>query len=313
MTIVDSHLHLNLNGLTTQKLIKYLDKEKIDVCWLLSWEEVSPGPWPYRHLSVEDIYEAYSKYPSRIIPFYAPDPRRKDAANVLETWYHNGIRGCGELKSILSWDSEQLNRLLQMVRKYKMPVVFHMEDRENRYTQLDKILFGGKGATQDILTMRPSVFRKMTENSAFLRKRLKSSYIFPGYLDDLAKLEATLKKHSDINFIAHGLAFWRYISADADACNGFLPRGPVIGQGKIWRLLRNYSNLYADISAMSGLNALTRDSNNARQFLTIFQDKILYGTDNVMKGQKKFLNSLGLPKATYRKIYGENACSLVSK
>ncbi len=80
-------MHVNLNGWTLKDIIGYLDRERIDFCWLLSWEEVNPGPWGYKHLPVEDISEAFQKYPSRIIPFYAPDPHRGDAVNTLEAWH----------------------------------------------------------------------------------------------------------------------------------------------------------------------------------------------------------------------------------
>lgn len=38
--MVDSHMHVNFNGLSTKDIIKYLNHEKIDICWLLTWEEV---------------------------------------------------------------------------------------------------------------------------------------------------------------------------------------------------------------------------------------------------------------------------------
>ena len=37
--------------------------------------------------------------------------------------------------------------------------------------------------------------------------------------------------------------------------------------------------MYADMSAGSGLNALTRDPENSQGFLARHQDKILYGSD----------------------------------
>jgi predicted TIM-barrel fold metal-dependent hydrolase len=44
----------------------------------------------------------------------------------------------------------------------------------------------------------------------------------------------------------------------------------------------------------------------------MFEDKILYATDNVMKRQREFIASLGLSEITYKKIYGENACRIVN-
>jgi predicted TIM-barrel fold metal-dependent hydrolase len=45
------------------------------------------------------------------------------------------------------------------------------------------------------------------------------------------------------------------------------------------RWLADYPNLFADISAGSGLNALQRDEEHARGFLQRHQDKILFGSD----------------------------------
>ncbi len=106
--------------------------------------------------------------------------------------------------------------------------------------------------------------------------------------------------------------FWKHISADAPLRREIQPTGPVTGEGIIWRLLREHPNLYADMSATSGLNALARDPGNAKVFLSTFADKILYGTDNVLADQRRFLDSLGLSSRTYSRVYGENACSLIS-
>ena len=128
---------------------------------------------------------------------------------------------------------------------------------------------------------------------------------------DFASLETSLKDFPDVNFVAHGLMFWKYYSSDATGDEEELPVGPVKGEGIIWRLLRDYPNLYADISSDSGINALKRDRQIARSFLSQFEDKILYGTDNLVNGQKEYIDSLGLDKETWRKIYGENACRVL--
>src|SRR5262249_61450840 len=41
----------------------------------------------------------------------------------------------------------------------------------------------------------------------------------------------------------------------------------------------DYPNMYADMSAGSGLNALLRDEDHARAFLKRQQNKLLYGSD----------------------------------
>lgn len=44
-------------------------------------------------------------------------------------------------------------------------------------------------------------------------------------------------------------------------------------------LLTKYDNVYGDLSAGSGLNALTRDEAFTTSFLRRHQDKLLYGSD----------------------------------
>ena len=57
------------------------------------------------------------------------------------------------------------------------------------------------------------------------------------------------------------------------------PKGPVTRGGLTDRYLSDYPNMYGDLSAGSGLNALTRDEAFARDFLNRHQDKLLYGSD----------------------------------
>jgi predicted TIM-barrel fold metal-dependent hydrolase len=45
------------------------------------------------------------------------------------------------------------------------------------------------------------------------------------------------------------------------------------------RYLSDYANMYADMSAGSGLSAMTRDEEHARGFIKRHQDKLLYGSD----------------------------------
>ena len=59
------------------------------------------------------------------------------------------------------------------------------------------------------------------------------------------------------------------------------PKGGVTPGGLTDRYLADYPNMYADMSAGSGLNALTRDEGHAAAFLVRHQDKLLYGSDCV--------------------------------
>jgi len=314
--LVDAHMHVNFNRYSTADVIRYLDNSRIDCCWLLTWEETKPGGWPYTHLSVEDVWDAYSRYPSRIIPMYAPDPSREDASITLESWYQKGVRGCGELKATLNWASESVRSLLKAVDRLRMPLVFHMEGARQTFgthstRTYDRLLRTMLGSTSPRYAI-PRRCLELLARAHPLNRRIER-ISFPGYMLDTESLEDALRGFPGVSFVAHGPAFWKHISADAMAHPENYPRGNVVGEGIIWRLLAEHPNLYVDTSGESGFNALSRDPANAKRFLSLFEDKVLYGTDNWLKGQKGFLDSLGLTNRTYRKIYGENAFHLVSR
>ena len=131
--LVDTHLHLNPKA-NPEELIQYMDQLGIDQAWLLSWEEISPViPNSYRHLSINRILEAYNKYPERFIPFYAPDPSRKDIDQILNKYFNDKIKGCGELKVSLTWDSSILERYLSKLNKIGVTLIFHMEKDDNYF------------------------------------------------------------------------------------------------------------------------------------------------------------------------------------
>ncbi|MCK5345460.1 MAG: amidohydrolase, partial [Candidatus Heimdallarchaeota archaeon] len=71
------------------------------------------------------------------------------------------------------------------------------------------------------------------------------------------------------------------------------PNRPVLPGGRADQLLQQYDNLYADLSANSGYYAITRDPQFAKGFFTRNQDKLLYGSDIVSKGQV-LKNHLGI-------------------
>ncbi len=87
-----------------------------------------------------------------------------------------------------------------------------------------------------------------------------------------------LDKYPTVNFIGHAQTWWGNIDKNHDQ-SVMYPKGPVVPGGITDRLLSDYSNVYGDLSAGSGLNALLRDEGFARDFLKRHQDKLLYGSD----------------------------------
>ena len=88
-----------------------------------------------------------------------------------------------------------------------------------------------------------------------------------------------LEKYPKTVFIGHAQTWWANIDRDHADQKVLYPKGKVTAGGLTDRYLSDYPNAYADMSAGSGLNALTRDEDHAREFLRRHQDKILYGSD----------------------------------
>ncbi|MBQ8954742.1 MAG: amidohydrolase family protein [Clostridia bacterium] len=102
-----------------------------------------------------------------------------------------------------------------------------------------------------------------------------------GIVDELGlpRIERMLKKHPDMTLIGHSQPFWAEISDDVtdENRNGY-PQGRV-REGRLVKLLRDYGNLCCDLSAGSGMNAMTRDPEFAARFMEEFSDRVFYGCD----------------------------------
>lgn len=317
--IIDSHMHTNFNGYSADTIIEYMDKNRIDLCWLLTWEEKKPAvPSRYENLSIEDVFNVYQKYPDRIIPMYAPDPSSPDSAKHLLFWKKKGIRGCGELKVSLNWQSPEVNNLLTCVSKLNIPLIFHMQNSEEFYimdpnfSNIDKLLLR-MFRTEWLHGIPRLVIEHISKIIPALKKKQKKfRQTFPGYLLDFGSLEVCLKNFKNINFVGHGPLFWAGISAD-NSLQEF-PTGEIVGNGIIYKLLSEYDNLYADISGTSGYNVITRDIPYIKKFLSQFESKILFGTDNFHPTKhRELLDSLKLSERTYKLIYYQNAMKLVNR
>lgn len=85
---------------------------------------------------------------------------------------------------------------------------------------------------------------------------------FPHFLGELPyntgypQFDKVLRAYPGTKFIGHADLFWAHISADVPADRGY-PSGPVKAGGLTDKFLSDYPNLYADISANSGNNALS--------------------------------------------------------
>ena len=92
------------------------------------------------------------------------------------------------------------------------------------------------------------------------------------------QFDKMLKAYPRTNFVGHGDLFWAHISADVPTDRGY-PSGPIQAGGLTDRWLSDFPNLYADMSANSGNNALSRDTGFSKGFITRHKSKLIFGSD----------------------------------
>ena len=90
--------------------------------------------------------------------------------------------------------------------------------------------------------------------------------------------EVMLKAYPKTKFIGHADAFWANVSADYANADAY-PTGPIKRGGVTDKLLADYPNLFGDLAANSGNNALSRDPEFTADFLKRHQDKLIFGSD----------------------------------
>lgn len=132
----------------------------------------------------------------------------------------------------------------------------------------------------------------------------------------LPGLEKVLKEVPEGVFIAHAQGWWASISGDVKLVDfNRYPRTPVAPGGAIDRLMEKYPNLYGDLSAGSGANAIQRDLEFGREFILRRADRLLFGTDYLANEQAvpqfDLLDSLELPLDVQAKIFRDNARGLI--
>ena len=128
----------------------------------------------------------------------------------------------------------------------------------------------------------------------------------------LPGLERILQNHPNTTFIGHGPGWWASISGEVSDNLGGYPNKPVSPGGAIDRLMDKYPNIYGDLSAGSGGNALGRDLAFAKEFVIRRQDRLLFGTDYLSPGQdvpqfELFNRKLELPGEVQAKVFRDNA------
>jgi predicted TIM-barrel fold metal-dependent hydrolase len=92
------------------------------------------------------------------------------------------------------------------------------------------------------------------------------------------RFDKILQEFSATTFVGHCDAFWANVSADY-ADDKDYPRTPIVRGGITDKWLSDYPNLFGDLSANSGNNALTRDPSFTADFLKRHSNKLFFGSD----------------------------------
>jgi len=278
--IIDIHTHIGsikawsplVKGfikVTLNDLLDYMTEKQIAAVWLLPLPgKVEPDS---NIVSTETVLKLCKKYPHRLIPFCAIDPRVPSATSILEKYHRKGCKGLGEFKVNLPVNDPRSVKLYEKAGDFEMPVLIHMNNKFN---------------------------------------------------PDIYKLVEVLEKCPHTIFILHGPGWWKHISAEVPQDVDY-PTGKIKPGGYIEKLLSKYDNIYADLSAKSGLNAITRDTSYAKDFLEKFSSKVLFGTDfpcidtdasqfGVNGKHLNALKELNLSKIALKNILYENALKLVN-
>ncbi|MFA5864392.1 MAG: amidohydrolase family protein [Phycisphaerae bacterium] len=243
------------------------------------------NPECYLPQSNEEVLDIVRESGGHFIPFCNIDPRAgtnsadSPLGDILRYYRDQGCKGIGEVMPNLPFLDPLVQNLFRHVQDVGFPLIFDITGRT-----------GG-------------------------------SYNYGLYDDEgLPQLERSLICFPKLTILGHGPPFWAQIAqleTPGDRCG--YPKYPVKEEGVVPKLFRRYPNLYGDLSAGSGYNALARDPEYAVKFINEFQDRLLYGTDicapNDPAPLAGFLLELRKTKkiseTVFQKIARENAVKLL--
>jgi len=287
--IVDIHCHTSRTEVLTRpngvaypqpsELVAMLDAAGIDMAVVLSG--VSPE-YRYCFVTPQEVIGICGKYPGRLVPFCNLDPRmltNSTKADFLPMLQH--FKNAG----------------FKGVGEYTPNIPFDDPLNMNVFKQVEEIGF-------------PLTFH--------IAPAIGGYY---GCYDEvgLPRLEEVLKACPNLVMLGHSQPFWAEIDAGASSENrNTYPKGKVT-PGRAVELMRRYPNLHGDLSAGSGLNAISRDPEFGYGFMEEFQDRLYFGTDIANVPQelpqvgyfRKLRVEKLISKDAYEKITCRNAARLL--
>jgi predicted TIM-barrel fold metal-dependent hydrolase len=307
-TVIDMHSHPYAESAADiDQWVKNMDAAGIQKTILLSHATGA---------KFDSLYEAYSKYPDRFELWCGFDYTGYDkpgygpaAVAELERCYKVGARGVGELgdkgKGLfycepkaygMHLEDPRMDPLLEKCAELGLPVNIHVADPIWMYQPMDSTNDGLMNAYEWRLDNQPGIV---------------------GHDGMVEILENAVKRHPHTTFVACHFA----------NCSNDL--------NMLGKLLDQYPNLYADISARYAETApIPRFT---RAFYEKYQDRLLYGTDmgfdsemyqitfRILESNDEHfyeigqfgyhwaLNGFGLSDEVLKKLYHDNALKVLKK
>ena len=292
MPVIDIHEHIiprkgflhplrDETVTTPTELVKIMDREGIDMMVALPLS----SPETYHFIqSVEEVFEACDQYPDRFIKFCHVDCR-------LST-------------NPLTYD------FVPILEYYKS--------------------LGAKGIGEMTFNLwwdDPRVQNLLrdceTAGLPFLFHLATHEFNTYGLITEpgLLGLERALKKYPKLPLIGHSAAWWAEVAPNpAPHERDGYPKSKVAEGGRVPELLRKYDNMWGDLSAGSGYNAVSRDPEWGYRFIEEFQDKLLMGLDicipsndkcELIHFMKEAVKNGNISQLAYDKVMGDNAVKLL--
>lgn len=201
-------------------------------------------------LRPEDAWEISKQYPDHFawLCNLKPDGTEATRQKLIE-YKKMGAKGVGEFSFRMRFDSKEMEHMFACLEELQMCFLFHMSPVD------------------------------------------KEPYY--GILDDprMPGLEGALRKFPGVKFIGHSQSFWFEMAktdeTDPVVRNSF-PKEHYSEPGRIPELMAKYPNLYCDLSANSGQNAMFRNPDYAVEFMNTYADRIFFGTDWIEEGNGPF-------------------------
>jgi predicted TIM-barrel fold metal-dependent hydrolase len=284
---IDAHNHPDWHGHSFNRFLQNMKLYNIDKTWLFTWIAPEDEVDPSYHRSIAPAIStaggpipfsrclAYKeRAPDKFVLGFAPDPRKPEAIDQLEAAIAlYGVQVYGELKLRMMYDNPDALRMFRFCGSKGLPVTVHIDYEFDR-------------------------------NDSYPRP----NWWYGGGID---AFERAVTACPETTFIGHAPGFWAHISNDGQHITNPYPKGDIVPGGKVIELLRKCHNLFADLSAGSAYNALTRDEAFGRDFVMEFQDKLLFARDDFTNRMQELLTDYNLPKNVISKILFQNAQNLI--